>query len=290
VPVSANSLTVKERAIFALDALPPLSPILQRVIASLAHEDISFAKVADLIEKDTVLAGAILRLVNSPLYGLRATVSSVRHAVSLLGVAELRKAVLGVSGAQMWRCLRTPRDWSMRSFNRHAVSVAVLTDLLAQQLPVDNSSSAFVAGLFHDLGYLLVAMGLPAEYDQILALNAQEPGRLVEHELAVLETTHAELSGEALAVWNFPPPIRNAVRYHLQPELDPGANQAEKIAMSRILHCADAYLAPNGTDFSAKKEEARGGEDVFECLGLGDSLHVALSEFDNEMAAIEPYF
>ena len=75
VSASASSLLSRERALHALRELPPLSPILNRVIASLAHEDISFAKVAELIEKDTALAGNVLRLVNSALYGLRGTVS-----------------------------------------------------------------------------------------------------------------------------------------------------------------------------------------------------------------------
>jgi HD-like signal output (HDOD) protein len=101
VSASANSLPVRERALHALRTLPPLPPVLHRVIASLAHEDVSFAKVAELIEKDTVLAGTILQLVNSPLYDMRGAVSSVRHAVSLLGVSKLRNAVLGVSVAQM---------------------------------------------------------------------------------------------------------------------------------------------------------------------------------------------
>lgn len=141
---SASSLPVKARALLALKALPPLSPVLHRVIASLAHEDVSFAKVAELIEKDMALAGNILQLVNSPLYSIRGTVSSVRHAVSILGVNKLRNAVLGLSAAQMWRSLRTPPGWLMADFNRHSVSVAILADLLSQHLPVRDSVGAFV--------------------------------------------------------------------------------------------------------------------------------------------------
>ena len=88
---------MRERAIRALGQLPPFSPILNRLIASLANEDVSFAKIADLIEKDTVLAGNILRLVNSALYGLPGTVNSIRHAVSLLGINKLRNAALTMS-------------------------------------------------------------------------------------------------------------------------------------------------------------------------------------------------
>jgi len=262
--------------------------VLNRVIASLAHDDVSFAKVAEFIEKDTVLAGNILRLVNSPLYGLRGTVGSVRHAVSLLGINKLRNAVLGVSAAQMWCSLRTPPGWSMASFNHHSVSVAILSDLLAQQLPVRDAAGAFVAGLFHDLGLLLIAIGLPLEYRQLLTLCEKDPEKSLEHEIEILGLTHAELSSDVAAAWNLPKSIRSAVRYHIQPDLDPAG--ADGLALSRIIHAADAYVCATGSQFCAMETEVRGSEDALDTLGLGEQLPVVLSEFENELAAMQPYF
>src|SRR5258707_12393687 len=126
--VSASPGTARERALATLRQLPPFSPILNRLIASLANEDVSFAKVADLIEKDTVLAGNILRLVNSALYGLRGTVNSIRHAIALLGLAKLRNATLIMSVARMWSQVKCPPGWSMNRFNLHSFAVAILAD------------------------------------------------------------------------------------------------------------------------------------------------------------------
>jgi HD-like signal output (HDOD) protein len=279
VSASAGSLLVRERALLALGKLPPLSPVLHRVIASLTNADVSFAKVAELIEKDLVLAGNILQLVNSPLYGTRGTVSSIRHAISILGVNKLRNTVLGVTAAQMWRSLRTPPGWSMADFNRRSVSVAILADLLSQHLPVKNAAGAFAAGLFHDLGRLLIAVGLPAEYKQITLLCHDEPEFLTRHEIRVLGTTHAELGSEALAVWNLPEPIRAAVRYHVQPGLDPESGQAGGIALSRVLHAADGYVGAAGGSLAALGP-----------LGLGDKTEGMLKEFENELTALQPYF
>ncbi len=290
VSASASSLLSRERALLALRELPPLSPILSRVIASLAHEDISFAKVAELIEKDTALAGNVLRLVNSALYGLRGTVSSVRHAVSLLGVTKLRNAVLSVSAAQMWHSVRTPPGWSMANFSLHSASVAILSDLVAQQLSAKYAAGAFTAGLFHDLGLLLIALGLPHEYMQIMALREKDPERVLEHEQLILGTTHAEMSAAALAVWNLPEPIRVAVRHHIRPELDPGAVASDEIGLSRILHAADAYVEGLGAPFSVVEDGTFGGVSTLESLALGDRLPGVLSEFENELAAIQAYF
>ena len=106
MPESAACL-LRERALRTLAELPPLSPILNRLIANLAQSDVSFAKVAELIEKDTVLAGNLLKLVNSALYGRRGTIISVRHAVSMLGVNKLRNAALSMSVARMWNHVKS---------------------------------------------------------------------------------------------------------------------------------------------------------------------------------------
>ena len=284
---SVSSLPLQERALRALRSLPPLSPILHRVIASLAHEDVSFAKVAELIEIDIVLTGNILQLVNSPLYSTRGSVSSVRHAISILGVNKLRNAVLGVSASQLWGSSKTPPDWSMRGFNQHSVSVAILADLLSQHLPAEHAAGAFVAGLFHDLGLLLIAVGLPMQYKQISMSCQTEPGGAAEHELEVLGMTHADLSAEALGVWNLPSPIRTAVRYHMRPELEPTHGSA--IALSRIVHAADGYVSAMNPQF-CKLEGAVPGSEALDCLGLGEQVTGVLREFENELMAIQPYF
>jgi HD-like signal output (HDOD) protein len=214
----------------------------------------------------------------------------VRHAVAILGVKKLRNTVLGVSAAQMWRALKTPPGWMMADFNHHSVSVAILADLLSQRLPVRDGVGAFVAGLFHDLGLLLMMLGLPEEYKQISLLCETDPQGSTEHELQVLGTTHAELSAEAMAIWNMPAPIHTAVRYHTRPELDPQAIQGHAICLSRILHVADAYVASRNSSFCVMEDCAHGNDSSLEYLGLGDQVPGVLIEFENELAAIQPYF
>jgi HD-like signal output (HDOD) protein len=290
VTVPATPPPVRERAVRALGQLPPFSPILNRLIASLANEDVSFAKIADLIEKDTVLAGNILRLVNSALYGLPGTVNSIRHAVSLLGINKLRNAALTMSVSRMWNQVKTPPGWSMAKFNLHSVGVGILSDLLAQRLEVAYAEGAFVAGLFHDLGLLLVAIGLHDEYKQISLLCQQEQKWAHEYEVQVLGMTHAELSAEALAQWNLPEQIQTAVRYHAKPELDPTPAADGHVTLSRVLHAADGYVKATGTFVSLFENSANDGMDALEHLGLGERLPTILGEFENDFAAIKPYF
>jgi HD-like signal output (HDOD) protein len=290
VTAPAGTPTVRERSLIALGQLPPFSPILNRLIASLASEDVSFAKIADLIEKDTVLAGNILKLVNSALYGLAGTVNSIRHAVSLLGISKLRNAALSMSVARMWSQVKTPAGWSTPNFNQHSVGVGILSDLLAQRLNVEYAEGAFAAGLFHDLGLLLVAIGMHDEYKQLTLLTQKSKKWEPEYETQVLGMTHAELSADALAQWNLPDEIQTAVRYHGSPELDPTKVEPGQVTLSHVLNAADRYVKGTGVFVSLFESPSEDPQSALDQLGLGERLPVILNEFENEFTAIKAYF
>ena len=97
------------------------------------------------------------------------------------------------------------------------------------------------------------------------------------------------INAEALAVWNLPAPIRAAVRYHMQPQLDPEASREEGIPLSRILHAANGYVGASSIGFCLM-EDCACKDRSLESLGLGDQVTGVVSEFENELAAIQPYF
>ena len=286
---TTDAQALRNRALVSLGQLPPFSPILNRLLASLAQEDVSFVRIADLIEKDTVLAGNVLRLVNSALYGRRGAVNSIRHAVTLLGVNKLRNATLGMSVSRMWNQIRTPYGFSIKSFNLHSVGTAMMSDLLAQAGPVDHAEGAFAAGLFHDLGRLLIAISLPEEFDQVTRLGAGCSFGLQECERAVLGFTHAELGSDAMALWNLPGAIGIAVRYHHEPELAPKPDAP--ISLSRVIHAADEFINSmdykvDASDTATIKEAAR----RIQGLGLDSPLPPLVETFTTEFEALRAMF
>src|ERR1043166_2754118 len=122
-----TAVSWRDRVLAALDKLPPFSPVLTRLLATLADEDASFGELAGIIETDAVLAGNLLRVVNSPLYGRVSTINSVRHAVAILGSIKIRNLVLGLSVSRRWAGARVPGKWDARRFNAHSLAVAVLS-------------------------------------------------------------------------------------------------------------------------------------------------------------------
>jgi putative nucleotidyltransferase with HDIG domain len=279
---------MKQRALDALGKLPPFSPILNKLMASLAGEDVSFTKLGDLIEKDTVIAGNILHLVNSALYARPGEVTSVRHALSILGLDKMRNAVLSMSISRMWNQVRTPPGWSMARFNMHSASVAILSDLMAQRLPVAYPEGAFVAGLFHDLGRLLIAMGLPEEFGRALHRYEHTDRTWIECEQDTFGFTHAELSAAALAKWKLPEPIQQAAREHHQL----GAMQPnEAISLGRILDAANRYVNSIRESILIQQKNDASGEAWMHSFGLAPAIVSRLeSDFESEHKSMAPFF
>jgi putative nucleotidyltransferase with HDIG domain len=295
VPISPPSFSVSPDqdtkrlvALESLSKLPPFSPILNELMASLGGEDVSFALLGDLIEKDTVLAGNILRVVNSAVYARRGTVNSVRRALSVLGLEKVRNTILAMSVARMLHQVQEPAGWSMGRFNKHSAAVAMLSDLIAQHVVTDYSEGAFVGGLLHDVGRMLIAMGLPKEYAEIREMYEQTGRAWVDCEMEILGFNHAGLSADAMDHWKLPEQIRAAIqRHHAPPPIRNGA-----APLARVLRAADVFVNTQGYSIAAGNEkEPEDPAQLFEELGLeADARERLIDQFKEEHNAIAQYY
>ncbi len=285
-PLGRVSLPPNQTAILAkLHELPPFSPVLNKLLATLGDESFSFRQLGALIEQDTVLTGNVLRLVNSAAYARRAEVMAISNAIAILGVNKLRNLVLTLSVANMWKSVKTPEGWSLERFNVHELSTAILCDMLAQTLlqntDLEFPEGAFLAGLLHDLGKLLIVMASPADYMDIEAHAARTGGTLLEAEQLILETDHAALSAEALAIWKLPTMLQAAVRDHHQPVAG---------ALSMVVSVADECgnrlglgVTPLATPMEGTDAELCGP--ALGRIGLQGHAETLLAEFRVELEA-----
>jgi putative nucleotidyltransferase with HDIG domain len=280
---------LSQRALAALGKLPPFSPILNKLLASLAGEDVSFSKLGELIEKDTVVAGNIIHLVNSALYARRATITSVRHALALLGMDKVRNTLLGMSISRMWTQVKTPPMWSMARFNRHSAAVAILSDQIASRLPAAvYPEGAFVGGLLHDLGRLLIALGLPDEFTRMVKLHEQSERSWTECERDLLGFTHAELSAEALEKWKFPQEVQLAVRDHHAPPAFPAGGP---VPLSAVIDAANQYVNSAGESIVPSKLAIAEDAGAIAALGIPeDHMGKLLADFKAEHTAMAAFF
>ena len=266
--------------------LPPFSPVLNKLVASLANDNISFLEIGKLIEQDTVLAGHVLRMVNSAAYNLRSTVTSISYGVSILGIDKLRNMALAISVSRMWSALKPAPGWSAARFNQHSLATALLADGLAMNLRVNYPEGAFLAGLMHDLGKVVVANGLPAEYAEIASQHQRTGAPWISCESNVLGLDHASISAIALEQWKVPEPICRAARMHHYPELV----TSDGIPLSRAVRVASDAATTLGypvleagpvSDPAAAEQQVREAIDELGGKGQGTLVLAAfLPEFE----------
>jgi HD-like signal output (HDOD) protein len=243
LPATSRSST-RTQTLQCLDRLPKLSPLMAQLLARLSRRNCEVQELTQIVEKDPVLSAQILRLANSAIFGRLRPVASVRHAVAMVGVGTMRKFALGSSISNLFSRVKPAASFSMVRFNLHSVATATLVELLAEEIPFDSPGDAFLAGLLHDVGKLLIAVSFPQHYDNILALAAVNGSPLLECERELIGIDHAELSGLAVLRWELSEPVQWAATYHHQPEDAASAERprAQKAGLSLGVHHADALV------------------------------------------------
>jgi HD-like signal output (HDOD) protein len=248
------ALASQKLGLQTLRDLPPFTPALHRLLATLSNENASTALIVAIVESDPVLAGNVLKLVNSAAFDRRHAVNSIHHAVTLIGIDKLRNMVFGSSIANLSNRIKTPPEWSTNRFNLHSVACGVMCDALTEHLELDYADCAFTAGLFHDLGAMLIAVGMHDSHTKIKELYAAQFGTMLECEQSVMGITHADLSADALAFWKLPATLQRVARFHHEPEKDSGEPGHKGFTLTRIVFCADAYLETRGLSLGEKPD------------------------------------
>ena len=204
------------------------------------------------------------------------------------GSASFTQLRFGMSISRMWNQVKPPAHWSMADFNMHSVACGQLADLLAQKVPASYPEGAFVAGLLHDVGRLLIAIALPNESAQVLQRAAQEGSTVAEAETEILGFTHAELSADALVAWNLPVPIQQAARDH-HSVAGPPMDGAWPLAV--LVGVADRYINSAGISIAGSQRDPKPDPDVLAAVGLSEELRQAVvAEFEAEYTATMPFF
>ena len=261
--------------------------MLTRLLATLADEDVSFGELAGIIETDAVLAGNLLRVVNSPLYGRISAINSVRHAVAILGSVKIRNLVLGMSVSRRWAASRVPPGWDAPLFNTHSLAVAVLADLIALETPIPYPEGAFTAGLLHDVGKLLIAVAMPGAIRNGMRHYNTGGDSSDDCEWDVLGVKHAEISGAILKKWKLPQPIQEGVSYHHSSD---EANQGQ-LHLAHVVEAADRYINSAGFGMPFYRHHpVTGLADCEHKFGLSECALRVAETFKTEFEAVRTFF
>ncbi len=210
--------------ILACPNLPTLPAAALEVIELCRREDVHMDKLARTICKDPALAVKVLKTVNSAHYGLRSQVTTVSHALVLLGIGTVKTLALGFT------LVGSLRDVKGTSYNptpiwRRSLLSAFAARSTSLRVGGDDHEEAFLAGLLQDLGVLALIQVLGSPYVELLRVSGETSGKLAELERKYLKLDHTEV-GEALArKWSLPEQLLLPIRYHESPDEAPEAGR-----------------------------------------------------------------
>lgn len=226
------------RLVSQLRNVPSMPTLYVELAREMRSEDPSLLRAGDIIAKDPGMTAKILQLVNSAFFGLRRRVASPAEAAIYLGVETIKSLVLSLQvfsqfDAAKIRACQLGGLWS-HSWETAVLAKRICTTELADPRVVDY---AFISGLLHDLGKLVLATNLTDLYRSALFMAANKNIPLHEAELAVFGASHAEVAGYLLGLWGLPDPIIEAVAHHHNPSqsLEQGFSPLTAVHVANIL-------------------------------------------------------
>lgn len=214
--------------------LPSLPSAFIAAVEALSQDDAPASTCIEAIERDQALTVRLLRLANSAFYGAQGQVASVGDAVQMLGLRTVASTLAAISLRATFGSVRC-EGFCFDTYWRHTLCTAISARELARIVSLDPGE-AFLLGLLHDVGKLILAMTSPELEAQALRLCAAEGIALHEAEQRVLGVSHAEVGATVASQWNFPATLVAAIAAHHIPTPLP---TAERLDFSHLVLLAN---------------------------------------------------
>jgi putative nucleotidyltransferase with HDIG domain len=166
------------------------------------------------ISSDQVITSKILRLVNSAFYGFTDRVSTISHAIAILGFSSTKNVVLTTSVLHSLNLKRPIDDFNLVAFWKHSAAVGALAKLVASEVLPHKQEEAFVAGLLHDIGKLILAICAPEDFMECIEYAIKKNALFIEAEQEILGINHAEIAAWVNEKWRLPSEIATVITNH----------------------------------------------------------------------------
>ncbi|NWF53966.1 MAG: HDOD domain-containing protein [Syntrophaceae bacterium] len=230
-PSTGKKQVAIDQVIQQIEHLPTLPQVVMRVLSMAESPKISAIELSKALDQS--LASKVLKLANSAFYGGRGQkISNLHHAIMMIGFESVKEIILTTS---FFHTLHDARDvQSLRPLWEHSLECALIAKRLAWIYRYDSLDEAYLSGLTHDIGRLVIQQYFLDQFEEIE--EKKKSGRdWLEAEKEVLEMTHAEIGGKVAERWGFPANLIDVITHHHD------CSWTQNPTMGKILHYADRF-------------------------------------------------
>ncbi len=200
-----------------IEALPTLPEVIVKLMAATSDPDSSAEDVTEILVRDPALSAQILKIVNSAAFGMYERIGDLNQAIVLLGFNRIRDLALTAGVIRLLKAKKSAH-FDFRKLWVHSIVVAQLSSQIAKSLQTVRPELAYVAGLLHDVGKIIMYRYDPNMFLELVQLARNEHVSLAEVEKRVLDTDHCEVGAWLAEGWNFPVELIGGIRHHENPD------------------------------------------------------------------------
>ncbi len=201
-----------------IDSIPTLPVIIERLNSIIYNPQTSAKEVAKVLSMDPALSSKILRIVNSAFYGLPNRITSVTHAIIMLGFNTVKNVAISSSVLDIFKKEASDINF-LKEIWKHSIGVASVSKILSKHLGQVVLEEFFMAGLLHDIGYIALFAYQYDKFVQFLERSHSSSESTITLERSVFGYDHQEIGGYLFQKWNMPKMLEETVAYHHIPLL-----------------------------------------------------------------------
>jgi len=261
-----------------IQTLPSLPQVVQELTTMVESPDVTAKEMGKLISSDQVLSAKVLKLVNSPFYGFPGRISSISHAIILLGFNVIKGVVLSASVFDLM-------EKSMVGLWEHSLGSAVVSGTISRTLGLSEPEEISTAALLHDIGKVLVRVSLNEDYEKIASLVETNGCSFREAEQEVLGVDHAEIGSWLAEEWGLPERLSIPITYHHEPEK--ATKFQNRVA---VVHIADSVVRAFGVGSGGDGWAGRISPQAWEYVGMDETdLALLMKQILTDLEEVENY-
>ena len=276
-----------QKIIGNIDKLPTLPYVVTALNDFIKNPNTSAADIRKIIMKDQALSSHILKLVNSAFYGFSERISSISHAIVILGFNTVKNVALTASVFRMF-----PKDnigdtqFDVKGFWVHSLAVASTARLIAARAKIPGIEDIFVAGLLHDIGKVILEQFVHDKFIEILMVTKKKNILMREAEAEVLDgVTHSQIGAWLATRWKLPTGLVHMIGFHHRPELD-----EQLLKPVACIHLADILVRCFDYGSGGDKKMPKINQMAWESLGFTFSdIEDIMIAMDSELSEAEAF-